>query len=100
MRILGELGESGDIEVLTHVLTTWTSDSARADAAAALGVHADPGAGKALVEVSKHEDIAIASHAVTALGRRKREPEVRARLEELRDHPNATLRARAAAALR
>jgi hypothetical protein len=100
MRILGEIGETSDIEVLTHVLTTWNTVEARADAAAALGVHGDPGAGKALVEVSKHEDIAIASHAVTALGRRTREPEARARLEELRDHPNATLRARAAAALR
>lgn len=100
MRILGELGESGDIEVLAHVLTTWPGESARADAAAALAVHAEPGAGKALVDVSKHEDIAIASHAVTALGLRTNDPEARARLEELRDHPNATLRARAAAALR
>lgn len=100
MRILGEIGETSDIEVLSHVLTTWSTDEARADAAAALGMHADPGAGKALIEVSKHEDIAIASHAVTALGRRTGEPEARARLEKLRDHRNATLRARAAAALR
>lgn len=100
LRILGQLGETGDIEVLSHVLTTWQSETARAEAAAALGAHASPGASKLLIDASKHEDIAIASHAVTALGQRKGDPEVRARVEELRDHPNPTIRARAVKALR
>jgi hypothetical protein len=99
MRILGDIGEASDIEVLAHVLTTWTTETSRAQAAAALGVHAAPGATLALVEATKLADIAIASHATSALGLRE-DDVARTRLEELLRHDDATLRSRAASAMK
>lgn len=100
LRILGEIGEPGDVEVLSHVLTTWETDESRAAAAAALAIHRETAATRALVDASKLDDTAIALHAVTGLGGRKGDPDARKRLEELRDHPDQAMRSRAAKALR
>lgn len=100
IQLLGDLGEAGDVEILGHVLTTWTGETARAAAASALGIHASPGATKVLIDATKVDDPAVVGHAASGLGSRKGDADARTRLDQLRDHPDADVRSRAAKALR
>ena len=99
MRILGDIGDPGDVALLATVLTTWKRDTARMAAASALGVHAAPEATEALITATKHDNIETAAYATSALGERKNDTAARARLEELLDHKDSTVRYRAVNAL-
>jgi len=99
MQILGDLGDPADVEVLAKVLNEWKFETARAHAADALGAHPAPAAGEALIAATKLKDVTIASYAATGLGYRRADPAARARLEELLDHPDTTMRYRAVNAL-
>jgi hypothetical protein len=99
IRILGDIGDPADVELLASVLTTWKADTARMQAAAALGVHPAPEAGAALVAATNHPDVDTASYATDGLGLRTTDAAARARLEELVDHPKSTMRFHAVNAL-
>jgi hypothetical protein len=99
IRILGDLGDPADVALLAGVLTTWTLETARERAAAALGVHPAPAASDALIAATRDADITIASHAVSGLGSRKGDGAARARLEQLLQHADSTMRFRAVNAL-
>lgn len=98
MRILGDLGDPADVDVLAKVLT-WKTDTARMDAASALGVHPAVAAGEALIAATKGANVDTVGYAASALGSRKTEPAARTRLEELLDHAESTVRYRAVNAL-
>lgn len=99
IRILGDIGDPADVELLAGVLTTWKADTARMQAAAALGVHPAPEAGQALIAATNHADVDTASYATDGLGMRKTDATARARLEELINHAKSTIRFHAVNAL-
>jgi HEAT repeat protein len=100
IRILGDIGDPADVELLAGVLTTWKADTARMQAAAALGVHPAPEAGQALITATSHADVDTASYATDGLGMRKTDATAaRARLEELINHAKSTIRFHAVNAL-
>lgn len=98
IRILGDIGDPADVALLASVLS-WKADTARMEAAAALGAHPAPAAGAALIEATKGADVDTASYAVDGLGARKADPAAKARVEELLDHPTSTMRFHAVNAL-
>ncbi|HEY5951421.1 MAG TPA: HEAT repeat domain-containing protein [Kofleriaceae bacterium] len=99
IRILGDIGDAADVELLATVLTTWKLDTARMAAASALGVHPAPAATDALIAATKHDNVETAAYATTALGERKNDAAARTRLEQLLDHTDSTVRYRAVNAL-
>lgn len=99
IRLLGDIGDPADVRLLAGVLTTWKLETARERAAAALGVHPTPAARDALIVATQATDITIASHAVSGLGSRTGDDAARARLEQLLNHADQTLRFRAVNAL-
>ena len=99
IRILGDLGDPADVELLAKVLNEWPFETTRAHAADALGAHPAPAAGEALIAATKLADVKIASYAVTGLGYRKTDPAARTRLEDLLGHADSTMRYRAVGAL-
>jgi HEAT repeats len=99
IRILGDIGDPADVALLATVLTTWKADTARMDAAAALGEHPAPAAGEALIAATKVADTDTASYAVDGLGARKTDAAAKTRVVELLDHPKSTMRFHAVNAL-
>lgn len=99
LRILGDLGDPADVELLAKAMTGAKFETTRAHAADALGAHPAAAAGEALIAATRLADVKIASYAVTGLGYRKTDAAARARLEELLAHPDSTMRYRAVGAL-
>jgi HEAT repeat protein len=92
IRILGDIGDPDDVTVLAKVLNTYKAEPLYWTARTALGKNRSPEATTALIEVSKREDdISRAASAADGLGMRK-DAAARARLEELINHPHATMR--------
>lgn len=92
IRILGDIGDAEDVPLLANVLNTWDADTAQWAAAAALGVHPAAEAGEALIAATNHKDVDTASYATDGLGMRKNDAAARARLEELLNHKDSTIR--------
>ncbi len=99
LRILGDLGDPSDVEVLAKAFQQTKLETTRAHAADALGANPAPAAGEVLIAATKLTDVTVASYAVTGLGYRKTDAAARARLEELLDHADTTMRFRAVGAL-
>jgi hypothetical protein len=99
LRILGDLGDPADVELLVKSLNESTYETVRGHAASALGHHPAPAAGEALIAATKLKDMKLAPYAVTGLGYRKADPAARTRLEELLDHADSTMRYRAVGSL-
>lgn len=99
IRILGDIGDAADVEVLANVLRTWKLDTARWGAAAALGVHPAASARDALIAATAHDNEGTASCAIDGLGARKNDDIARAKVELLLDSKNPTLRFHAVHAL-
>ncbi|HEU0032907.1 MAG TPA: HEAT repeat domain-containing protein [Kofleriaceae bacterium] len=98
IRILGDLGDPADVDLLARVLATWP-ETARDAAGSALGAHASPAASAALIAATRADDVAIVGAATSGLGARKADPAARERLEQLLGHRDPTVRYRAVRAV-
>ena len=99
VRILGDIGDPGDIELLAKVLTTYEYETVRPTAAFALAKIQSPDATTALIAATNDANIDTASAAADGLGERKNDEPARARQEELINHPKSRMRFHAVNAL-
>lgn len=99
LRILGDIGNPADVDLLAKAMNEAKFETTRAHAADALGVHPAATAGEALLTATRLADVKIASYAVSGLGFRTTDAAARARLEELLGHADSTMRYRAVDAL-
>ena len=98
IRILGDIGDAADVALLANILNTHKRDTARTAAATALGKISSPEATTALIAATHHEKINTAGYATDGLGMRK-DDAARARIVELVNHKDSTLRFHAVNAL-
>ena len=99
VRILGDIGDPEDVPLLAKVLSTFGFENTRWRAAESLGKNPSPDATAALIAVTNHKDMEYAAPGADGLGLRKNDAAARARLEELINHPDGTMRYHAVNAL-
>jgi HEAT repeat protein len=99
VRILGDIGDPGDVELLAKVLTTFEYETVRHAAAFALGAHRATEATAALLAATNDKNEDTVAWAATGLGMRKSDEAARTRLEALVDHASSNVRYHAVDAL-